>query len=399
MLIPRFYPVMGGTENQCLLLSKELVKMNHSVFVVTQREKNTEGYEVLDGVLLYRLRGFGLPGVFSFGFFFTALFFLIANRAKYDIIHVHLATSSALSAVFAAGILGKGCLVKFAGAGKTGDIGTSARKLCGDIKLYILRKSCALFSAPSDEVAAEMISAGFNKEAVIKISNGVDCSFFSPLPADERKVLRKEMLWQGKKVFLFAGRLEEPKDIAFFLNVWGGVPDENGLFVIAGGGSQEKELKDIVEKKKMENVIFAGKRSDILRFYRASDYFVLPSHAEGLSNALLEAMSCGLTAIASDIPSNREVMEDGKDGFLFSFENPDVLAGIIKSLILDENTEKPEAEGALWRAGMFHPQGRGAPRYAARRMGSSAREKIMRNYSIAAAAENHVKKVYNRFYY
>ncbi|MCD6311247.1 MAG: glycosyltransferase [Elusimicrobia bacterium] len=143
MLIPRFYPVMGGTENQCRLLSKELVKKGSDVFVVTQREKDTVPFEIFDSVPVYRLRGFGLPGIFSFGFFFSSLFFLISNSAKYDIIHVHLATSAALAAVFAAGISGKGCVVKFAGAGKTGDIGTSARKLCGGIKLYILKKSHA----------------------------------------------------------------------------------------------------------------------------------------------------------------------------------------------------------------------------------------------------------------
>ncbi|MCD6310847.1 MAG: glycosyltransferase family 4 protein, partial [Elusimicrobia bacterium] len=164
-------------------------------------------------------------------------------------------------------------------------------------------------------------------------------------------------------------------DIALFLNGWGEVSNEKALFVIAGNGSQEKKLKDIAEKNKMKNVVFAGKRSDILRFYRASDYFVLPSRAEGLSNALLEAMSCGLTAIVSDIPSNREIIEDGKDGFLFSFERPEELDGIIKRALSDKDGNE-----------------------AVRRKGEAAREKIVRNYSISAAAQNHVNKVYDRFY-
>jgi len=340
---------------------------------VTQREKDTVPFEIFDSVPVYRLRGFGLPGIFSFGFFFSSLFFLISNSAKYDIIHVHLATSAALAAVFAAGISGKGCVVKFAGAGKTGDIGTSARKLCGGIKLYILKKSRAFFTAPSNEVASEMISAGFNKENVIKIPNGVDSSFFSPPALADKEKLKEEMGWQCKKVFLFAGRLEEPKDIAFFLNVWGEVSNEKALFVIAGSGYQERALKDIAEKKQIKNVIFAGKRSDMIRFYRASDYFVLPSHAEGLSNALLEAMSCALTVVASDIPANREIIDEGKDGFLFSFERQEELAKIIKRALLDKDDK-----GVVGR------------------MGEAAREKIVRNYSISATAQNHVSKVYGR---
>ena len=371
MLIPRFYPVMGGAENQCRLLSKELVKMGHSVFVLTQREKNTAAREILDGVGVHRLPGFALPGLFSFGFFFSSLSFLILNRVKYDLIHVHLATSAALAAVLSGVILGKSCVVKFAGAGDTGDLGTSRGKLLGRLKLYILKSSRALFTAPSDEVASELLGAGFNASSVVKISNGVDCSYYSPLPPDKRELLRNEMGWRGKKVFLFAGRLEEPKDIAFFLNVWSASADDRGLFVIAGSGSQEKALKTLVDEKQIKNVVFAGKRGDILSFYRAADYFVLPSHAEGLSNALLEAMSCGLTVIASDIAANREIIEDGKDGLIFSFENPDALGEIIKNTL-------------------------GSAR-ASGNMGVPAREKIVSKYSIAAAAENHVNKVYAGF--
>ncbi|PIV18617.1 MAG: hypothetical protein COS41_03810 [Elusimicrobia bacterium CG03_land_8_20_14_0_80_50_18] len=371
MLIPRFYPVMGGAENQCRLLSKELVKMGHSVFVLTQREKNTAAREILDGVDVHRLPGFALPGLFSFGFFFSSLSFLILNRVKYDLIHIHLATSAALAAVLSGVILGKSCVVKFAGAGDTGDLGTSRGKLLGRLKLYILKSSRALFTAPSDEVASELLGAGFNASSVVKISNGVDCSYYSPLPPDKRELLRKEMGWRGKKVFLFAGRLEEPKDIAFFLNVWSASADDRGLFVIAGSGSQEKALKTLVDEKQIKNVVFAGKRGDILSFYRAADYFVLPSHAEGLSNALLEAMSCGLTVIASDIAANREIIEDGKDGLIFSFENPDALGEIIKNTL-------------------------GSAR-ASGNMGVPAREKIVSKYSIAAAAENHVNKVYAGF--
>ncbi|MBU4134097.1 glycosyltransferase family 4 protein, partial [bacterium] len=388
MLIPRFYPVLGGTENQCLLLSKELVKMNHSVFVVTQREKNTPSYEILGGARVYRLWGFRLPGIFSFGFFFSAILFLLLNRSKYDIMHVHLATSSALAAVLAGAFLDKGCVIKFAGAGKTGDIGTSRGKVWGRLKLYILKKSRALFTAPSDEVVGEMVSAGFNEGAVIKIPNGVDCDFYSPAGKIEKEELKENMGWQGKKVFLFAGRLEEPKDITFFLNAWAASSNDYGLFVIAGSGSQEKALKALVDKKKIKNVVFAGKRNDMLRLYRASDYFVLPSRAEGLSNSLLEAMSCGLTAIASAIASNREIIEDGRDGVLFSFDRAGGLEKIIKDL-LDGKVVKSYGETAPERAEGTKPS-------HARGMGTSAREKIMRKYSISAVAENHVNKVYDR---
>ena len=140
MLIPRFYPVIGGTESQCLLLSRELVKKKSGVFVLTQREKGLPAFGRVEGVPVRRLPGFSVPGIPSFGFFFSSLVYLLLNAGKFDLIHAHLATSAALSAAVAGFLLRKKLVVKFAGAGETGDIGTSGRRRWGGVKLWIIRR-------------------------------------------------------------------------------------------------------------------------------------------------------------------------------------------------------------------------------------------------------------------
>ncbi len=68
-----------------------------------------------------------------------------------------------------------------------------------------------------------------------------------------------------------------------------------------------------------EVVHFAGRLSQAQQpaYYHAADLYVSPSHSDGSSISLLEAMACGRTVLVSDIPSNREWVEDGMNGRLF----------------------------------------------------------------------------------
>jgi glycosyltransferase involved in cell wall biosynthesis len=82
-----------------------------------------------------------------------------------------------------------------------------------------------------------------------------------------------------------------------------------------------------------------GERQDVADLYRAADLFVFPSRAEGCPNAVLEAMSCGLPIVATDIAGNREVMgDDGSVGRLVPPESPEGLAeavvGLARSSVL-----------------------------------------------------------------
>ena len=129
MVIPRFLPVVGGTEKQCWLLSRELVKRGFRILILTQREKGTPFLEIKEGVKIYRLPGLFLPFFPSFGFFFSAIAFLLIFNKKYEIIHVHLATSLIFLAVIMKCIFKKRIVVKLGASGRYGDIFTSSLSL------------------------------------------------------------------------------------------------------------------------------------------------------------------------------------------------------------------------------------------------------------------------------
>jgi len=67
--------------------------------------------------------------------------------------------------------------------------------------------------------------------------------------------------------------------------------------------------------------------------YRAADIFVQPSHVEGMSNALLEAMACGLPAVATTVGAAPQMVDDGVDGLLVPPGDPDALASAMVRLL------------------------------------------------------------------
>jgi glycosyltransferase involved in cell wall biosynthesis len=81
-----------------------------------------------------------------------------------------------------------------------------------------------------------------------------------------------------------------------------------------------------------DNILWLGERSDVEELLAASDIFVLPSHQEGFSNALLEAMAARLPVVATAIGGNRDAVVENETGFLVPPRDPRALAAAILSL-------------------------------------------------------------------
>ena len=109
------------------------------------------------------------------------------------------------------------------------------------------------------------------------------------------------------------------------------------LLILVGNGSERNLLaRRTVSLNIDDTVLFTGPQSDVLDYYWASDLFVLPSRTEGFSNALIEAMACGLPVVASDVGDARKLVDEGKSGFLVESDNYDQLAQSIGSLLKNQ---------------------------------------------------------------
>jgi glycosyltransferase involved in cell wall biosynthesis len=131
----------------------------------------------------------------------------------------------------------------------------------------------------------------------------------------------------GTPMILSIGRLSREKGHATLLRAVTRLPLPSWVLVLVGDGPERKALEGLAASLGIaERVRFAGFHADVSGFYAASDLFVLPSHSEGSSNVLLEAMVAGVPIVATDAGGNREVVIDGKSGLLAPVLDPEALA-------------------------------------------------------------------------
>jgi glycosyltransferase involved in cell wall biosynthesis len=119
------------------------------------------------------------------------------------------------------------------------------------------------------------------------------------------------------------------------------------IFLIGRDDGIGAELKEKARQLGIgENVVFLGARNDVPRLLSAMDLFVLPSHEEGSSNALLEAMATGLPIVATDVGGNAEALDNGRLGTLVPPRDPTALASAIEMLLDDMETGTVRAREA-----------------------------------------------------
>ncbi len=171
------------------------------------------------------------------------------------------------------------------------------------------------------------------------ILNGIDTSYFRPR-ADLRERLHRSLgIPPDEAVLLFLGRMDRLKGIYIFLEAVAALRKRFKGFSVLLVGSVE--LADIPERIRdlgigdIVRLIGPVGKLDVLDYYCASDVFVLPSYLEGISSSLIEAMACGLPALATRVGGNTEVVRDGIDGMLIPPGDPGVLADAMERLGTD----------------------------------------------------------------
>lgn len=205
-------------------------------------------------------------------------------------------------------------------------------------------------AAHSDKIIAvsEAVKSFYVKNANISadkfevVYNGVDLDFWqNNIPAKEMIFKKKAELGllQGDKVIVAIGRLHPQKGHEYLLRAARKIIPrmKNLKFLIIGDGPMKESLESCSERLGIkENVVFTGKRDDVKDILYLSDISVVSSVREGFSNAVLEAMACGKPVVATDVGGNKEIIIDGKNGFIVSSRDEDALADRILTLAGNE---------------------------------------------------------------
>ncbi len=169
---------------------------------------------------------------------------------------------------------------------------------------------------------------------VAAIQNGIDTEQFKNFDQDE---CRKQLgLPLGSFIYISTGLFIERKHNDEIIEAFLAAKLENACLMMLGDGPLLLGMQRKYAKNK--SVLFVGKVANVAEYLSAADCFVSASDSEGLPNAVLEALACGIPVILSDIPQHREILDAlPACGMSFPVGDVDALGNKMKDVLLSKN--------------------------------------------------------------
>tara|TARA_B100000315_G_scaffold212472_1_gene209859 strand:- start:2068 stop:3189 length:1122 start_codon:yes stop_codon:yes gene_type:complete len=162
----------------------------------------------------------------------------------------------------------------------------------------------------------------------------------------------------NKNYFLFVGDLLPRKNISKLFEAFSLLPEriknEYQIVIVGGRKYSFKRIENTLKENNLtSSVIFTGyiNEEDILLLYNSADIFVFPSFYEGFGFPILEAMSCGVPVITSNVSSMPEIAGDA--AILIDPNDSEELAGAISTLVDDADLRQKKIEAGFKRANLF----------------------------------------------
>jgi glycosyltransferase involved in cell wall biosynthesis len=359
--IQTFRPLIGGAELQLERLLPHLAERGIRTEVLTRAVEGRPSRERVAGSVVHRTRVRGESPLASIVYVVGVLAHLFRRRSQVDLVHAHGALSPGTIAL-GARLIGLPCMITVLGTGDWGDLARLARKPLGGVRARLLLRS-GWFAALSAEAREELLANGVPAERIFVLPNGVDLGVHRPATAEDRARMREQLgLAPDRFVGVSVARLHPVKDVDTLLETAARVPE----LVIVGDGPERARLEARAGRLGIDRrVTFLGHSSRVVDVLHASDAFLLSSRAEGMSNALLEAMACGLPCLVSrSVGGARELLDEGR------------------GLLLDDG------EVAAWADGIRRLMDEPALRAA---LGRSAAEFVAERLSLEAGADRLVR--------
>ena len=409
-----FAPTIGGSEIQAEKHARQLQAFGHDVTVITlRREQHWKKVEDYEGLPVYRIGGiYRKNGTLRLGRLghipSDILLFQLLWKLRKEFDGSHSLQMSPLAGV--AAFIGQKMqiplVVSIPSAGPTkvprpedatlmadtlkekgidtaflrvpfqetvvGDIDVITRTaIGGKAILNYLKQSDTYYQVLSTRSHQLLAAKGFKTDHIFPLPNGIDIDKFCPNPNQRSHVEQPE------RDLLCVARLEFPKGVDILLHAWGRMMNEDDQWrahlkprlLLAGDGTLRAQLQRIVQELGIEeSVVFLGSHKDVVPLLQQAWGFVLPSRWEGMPNALLEAMACGLPSIATRVSGSEDIIQDGINGLLVEPEDPIALAQAMRKII--HNHE------------------------AAQQFAKAGRDTIVQQYQL-----NHITKRCEDFYY
>lgn len=303
---------VGGMEQFAVRLAGAQAREGHRVSVMAPR----------GGALAEAARETGAePIVFAASSAASRLLSLLTHlrRERPELIHVHNATSLHYGAI-GARVLGSALVLTHHGSA----LGPGRKSAAWEWRC--LDAAVSVSAAAGAQLPRTLISA-----PVSVIHNGirfVDCS-------SERDAVRSELGVEDRAVAMLVGRMDSNKGHSTAIQAVEWLVSQGSPIhlIFVGDGAERSALEtDAARRGLTDRVTFLGLRSDVHRLLSGADMFLLPSRAEGLPLAMLEAMAAGLPCVATPVGGVPEVMTDGREGMMVPVGDPVALGEAMNQL-------------------------------------------------------------------
>lgn len=365
-------PIGGGAATATAAIAGHLTSMGHAVTVLTSRYGDLIGESREGDVRIVRCRAIRKHPDRS-GIFEMFSFLISAGLKLGSVIRSRGIEASIVFFSFPCGPLGllglKWRKIPYVISLRGGDVpGNEAslaflHRLLAPLRRQIFKQSVAVVA---NSQGLKVLSERADPYPVQVIPNGIDTDFFHPpdIRIDDARVHRPFG-------FLFVGRFQKQKNLFYLIDCVASLKRSNaGPFALhmVGDGPLRHALQDHAKHLDMDGcMVWHGwLDKDALReIYQRTDCIVNPSLYEGMPNAILEGMACGLPVIASRVAGNDAVVRDGETGWLFDLEQPESFQRALVDMMTDpERARRMGQRGRAWTVEEYS-WGRVAKAYAA----------------------------------
>ena len=183
----------------------------------------------------------------------------------------------------------------------------------------IFYRSCQRVHTVSQGLRAQLIGLGLPANNIVPLLNGVDTEKFRPADGRAARSVISQ-LPADALVLGMVGRFGSAKGHALVIEAFGQLAAQMPhahLLIVGGGGSEEARVKALASASPATaRIHFAGFQETMPPYYQAMDAVIIPGLQEGMSNAVLEAMACGVPVFAQPACGNPEIITHGEDGVL-----------------------------------------------------------------------------------
>jgi glycosyltransferase involved in cell wall biosynthesis len=329
----RFYPAVGGVETHVLNLSKQLVSRGHSVSVycsdyVSINSLKKFGHDQIAG----SINNIIFRRFFSLRFFkqdtmtFLPLlpFVLIKNIKNFDIIHVHsYGYFVGWMPIFIAKLFKKEIIYTPHYAKETVQLPIVKKAYDFLLGGWSFRWATRIIALTNIEKEEFINKFRVEPNRITVIPNGINVSESQVFEINTKEIFNKYGINPNRKTIINIGRIAANKGQIFLLEAFSKMNDFN-LVIIGKDWGEQKNLEAFISLHAVSNVHILNNICDHEKniLLSLSDVFVLPSiGGEAFGIVLLEAMVNGIPVVASDIGGVRDLIDNGKNGFLVQPRN------------------------------------------------------------------------------